>query len=759
MSSPSNLGGIAASHSAAELFDIFVAPTTTGKEKNTIRMELTPVACWKINDVRFDFASSFVLPDSKQEFKELQRLRTGHAGAPFSVFGHADPTSDDSFNKRLSDHRSESIYAVLTHADARWEKLYKAAGPSEGWGIASIQHMLTALGENPGPVTGTMNPETKLAVQSFQGKNDLTDDGDPGPKTRAKLFAAYMNFLWPNKMEKTEFLGAGADKGGKADFQGCSEFNSVLVFSSTERKELDKAANKADRDGQNGANRRVMVLLFRPGTVVPPDKWPCPRTNEGTGGCKKRFWSDGEHRRSNQPLRREFKDTRDTFACRFYHRLVVDSPCEGIDPALLVIKLLKVDDHFAPSTESLDITYDLFGVSGRSIKLQIQAENYDTKVVFERDLTDPEKADDPHTIQWDGKVTAGARKDRFATPLMGPFTVHLISPGIPEQSLPFKILYHSVAFSFGKHTPDEVMPGAADNKFVQAKLNELGYDAGPVNGTIGSVTQNALRRFQRANYVAGTQTLLTVDGNASPQTVAALQTAAVREIFEAGKNPLTEDAKFYVYDNFMNDPTMDFVTGNTPEFSSKDRKQFAEDKMERPFLALEVEVKLLNKANAGVSAPDAVGAAPVGWETSDATEDDTVIPATNALSQTYVKRAREIGTTAVVAGAARIDADGDNALDTFDGFRKSTLAATVQVMFPNDAGSKLEPYAIDRFDKETRAAKDFPQAIVKAWDDPAQFPKRKGRAGVYFRFSIKGGDDAKVRAVLNFEKLPNQKSL
>ena len=72
MSNPSNLGGIAASHSAAELFDIFVAPTTAGKEKNTIRMELTPVACWKINDVRFDFASSFVLPDSKPEFKELQ---------------------------------------------------------------------------------------------------------------------------------------------------------------------------------------------------------------------------------------------------------------------------------------------------------------------------------------------------------------------------------------------------------------------------------------------------------------------------------------------------------------------------------------------------------------------------------------------------------------------------------------------------------------------------------------------------------------
>jgi outer membrane protein OmpA-like peptidoglycan-associated protein len=40
-------------------------------------------------------------------FGKLQRLREGHAGSPFSVFGHADPTGDDTFNKRLSDHRAE----------------------------------------------------------------------------------------------------------------------------------------------------------------------------------------------------------------------------------------------------------------------------------------------------------------------------------------------------------------------------------------------------------------------------------------------------------------------------------------------------------------------------------------------------------------------------------------------------------------------------------------------------------------------------
>jgi peptidoglycan hydrolase-like protein with peptidoglycan-binding domain len=759
MSTTDNPGGIAASHPELELFDILVAPST-GKEKNTIRMELQPTACWKINDTRFDFGSSFVLPESKSEFKELQRLREGHAGAPFSVFGHADPTGDDAFNKRLSDHRSESIYAVLTHDVARWEKLYNFYGQGEGWGTASIQHMLTALGEAPGPVTGTMNPETQAAVKSFQGKNELKDDGDPGPKTRAKLFAAYQIFLWPKKMEKTEFLGGGVDAGGKADFQGCSEFNPVVVFSSAERAELDKPANREQRNSENGPNRRVMVLLFRPGIVVPPDKWPCPRTGEGGAGCHKRFWSDGEQRRKNQAARREFVDVHNTFACRFYHRLVEASPCEGIDPALLVIRLIKVDDHFAPSTENLDIEYDLYGVSGRAIKLQIEADNYEPKVIFERELTAAEKADDGHTTTWDGKITGGPRAGRFATPLMGPFRVRLSSPGIADATMGFKILYHSVELAFGKHTPDEVTPAEAETtKFAQAKLNDLGYDAGPVNGTLGDVTVRALRRFQRANYKVGTQVLLAVNGTADADTVAALKVATRRELFEAGKNPLTDDAKFYVYDNFMNDPDMDFVVGPMTEFNSFDRKTFAEDKMERPFLALEAVVKLLNKANAGVVATDAVGEAPVGWETSDAPEDATVVPAANPLSQTYVKNAREIGATAVVAGAARIDADGDNALDTFDGFRKAALTDTVEMQFPKDDGSKLEPYKIDRFDKQVRGGKPFPQAMVKAWDDPALFPQRKGRAGVYFRFSNKGGDDAKVRAALNFEGLPNQATL
>ena len=330
-------GGHADKHPKPEIFPLLLSPST-GKEVNTLRMQLIPVACWRLNDVRFEFDSSFVLPDSAGEFAELDQLRKDHAGAPLSVFGHADPVGDDDYNKRLSGRRSEAIYAVLIRDAARWEKIYSSSIQGDVWGLKSSQIMLTKLGFDPGPATGTMNPKTKKAVEDFQGKNPpLKVDGDPGKNTREKLFLAYMDAICPLKLTKADFLAKGADSKGKGDFQGCSEFNPVMVFSKSENTELSKPANQKKRNEENSPNRRVMVLLFRPGVSVLPAKWPCPSADAGVAACKDRFWSDGEKRRSNQAERREFIKTKDTFACRFYHRLAISSPCEGGGPITVIV--------------------------------------------------------------------------------------------------------------------------------------------------------------------------------------------------------------------------------------------------------------------------------------------------------------------------------------------------------------------------------------------------------------------------------------
>ena len=332
-------GGGAHDTPPRQTHEMFVAPTAE-THVNTIRAQLIPVGCWKMEDLRFEFDTSVIRPEARKEFPKLAKLRATHAGAPLSIFGHADPVGNDVYNKELSGRRATAVYAMLIRDVDLWEGLYnsKIQGVGDPWKYKAVQVMLKALGHNPGPITGTLTPQTMQAVKDFQKKNDLKDDGDPGPLTRGKLFPQYMDMICidekgtPFKLEKTDFLAKGADAKGKGDFQGCSEFNPLLMFSASENKEFQKPSKKKDRDQENAPNRRVMALLFRPGTVVTPEKWPCPRVNEGTAGCEARFWSDAPTRRQFQEARRKFEDTEDTFACRFYHRLTTGSPCERTVP-------------------------------------------------------------------------------------------------------------------------------------------------------------------------------------------------------------------------------------------------------------------------------------------------------------------------------------------------------------------------------------------------------------------------------------------
>jgi hypothetical protein len=125
-----------------------------------------------------------------------------------------------------------------------------------------------------------------------------------------------------------DFLGGGADAGGKADFQGCSEFNPVLIFSQPEQQEFAREENHSRRNAENAPNRRVVIFLFRPGTEVDLSKWPCPRASEGTAGCVKRLHTDAAQRQAPGPTRREYAKGEATFSCRFYDRLSQRSPCE-----------------------------------------------------------------------------------------------------------------------------------------------------------------------------------------------------------------------------------------------------------------------------------------------------------------------------------------------------------------------------------------------------------------------------------------------
>ncbi len=313
-------GGVSGHHPPPSDFQFLVAPATSdsfASTSNLARLRLIPIACWRVDDLRFRFDSSIVLPGADKEMKALADLIAAHPKAPLSVFGHADPVGSDDYNKKLSGRRAIAIYAMLIRDASMWDNLYAQPLGNDNWSKDAVDIMYARVHRD--------DPDgTQPAPSSVH-----TDSGN-----RQQLYLQYMDLICGTnlKLTKTAFLGQGADPKGKADYQGCSEFNPLLIFSDERNSELDSSNDKTDRNIANAPNRRVMILLFRDGSRVDTAKWPCPTADQGTAGCIKRFWSDGDQRRSRRlpDEDRVYEDTKDTFACRFYQRLLAKSPCESL---------------------------------------------------------------------------------------------------------------------------------------------------------------------------------------------------------------------------------------------------------------------------------------------------------------------------------------------------------------------------------------------------------------------------------------------
>jgi hypothetical protein len=346
-----SIGGVIGNHPTPDAFQLLVAPSTAD-ESNTARLRLIPIACFRIDDVRFKFDSSFVLPDAKAEmnaFTDLRKTDPRVMGAPISVFGHADPSfqgnfelgsstasSGDEYNKTLSGRRAIAIYAMLIRDTSFWNTLFSNHLGADVWGEDAIRIMLDATDAAGSP--GGSSQSSSGSAQNSRVRDVANDSGQ-----RQQLFLKYMNFLCGElKLDKSaDFLARGAGPDQKGDVQGCSRFNPLLLFSSEDEARFKKAfADKdetvlrGERDPNNSHNRRVMILVFRKGSQILPARWPCPTYKEGSAACKKRFFSDGDTRRSTHTsgAERKFDDTRDTFACRFYQRISDNTPCEAIIP-------------------------------------------------------------------------------------------------------------------------------------------------------------------------------------------------------------------------------------------------------------------------------------------------------------------------------------------------------------------------------------------------------------------------------------------
>jgi hypothetical protein len=337
---------ITGEHPTLENSGFMVAPSHSKENRNKVRPAIMPVACWKVEDICFDFDRAFVRKDAKDAFQKLAELRERHPKSPISIFGHADPVGEDPYNKRLSEDRAKAIYGALTRNVKTWQEIY---GKKED--VRFLQNRLTSLGQDPGQADGIMGSKTRAAIMSYMDE----------------LCGEF-------KLEDSDFLG-----NGQCAFQGCSEYNPLRMFSREMTEYFKDKERKAERDRENQPNRRVTAFFFRRGIEMDPSKWPCPSASKGVEGCKNRFWSDWQKRREFQQDAREFnkpgefgkveesrgetkkgdtgsesrfryKLTNDTFACRFYERQASLSPCEQpakLPPVQVVLEMYVLDHQNA----------------------------------------------------------------------------------------------------------------------------------------------------------------------------------------------------------------------------------------------------------------------------------------------------------------------------------------------------------------------------------------------------------------------------
>ena len=234
-------GGVSGSHDPAPAFQFLVAPSTAS-EINTARLRLIPLACWRVDEVRFAFDSSVVAPDIAVEMRHLRDLRIQHASGdalsgneqfpPISIFGHADPVGNDDYNKALSGRRAAAIYGMLVRRTEIWEDLFNNSGvfaasaAGDIWGNRALELMRSATGL---PAGGSRKAlfraymDLVCTPRATDGTPLLDPAGKPVPPLQLEPAA--------------DFLAQGAHPRGKGDFQGCGEFNPQLSFSETEKYE------------------------------------------------------------------------------------------------------------------------------------------------------------------------------------------------------------------------------------------------------------------------------------------------------------------------------------------------------------------------------------------------------------------------------------------------------------------------------------------------------------------------------------------
>ena len=380
---------------------------------------------------------------------------------------------------------------------------------SSGATVSKVQTELKALGYYSGQITGNAGPKTVAAIKSFQGKNGLTADGIAGPQTIAKIDAAYET------------------KGGSSSGSGSSASGLKLNSKGTDVRNLQQDLTTlgyywAEITGNFGERTETAVKRFQEENGLTADGVAGTKTLNAIaaavarkGGTPASGSSAGTTLKLNSQGTKVSQLQTDLKQLGYYYAEITGNFGERTEAAVKAFqkaKNLTADgvagtktlnaiaaavDKAGGSSSGSSSTNMKLGSTGTAVSALQQ--NLTTLGYYYGDVTGHYGNLTQQAVKKFQKAKGLTQDGVASTATLNAITSALKNAGV------------DVGPGTVATTLREGDKGTAVTE-LQTMLKKLNYYYGSITGSFGSLTKQAVRKFQDANK-------LTVDGVAGPATI------------------------------------------------------------------------------------------------------------------------------------------------------------------------------------------------------------------------------------------------
>lgn len=385
---------------------------------------------------------------------------------------------------------------------------------SSGATVSKVQTELKALGYYYGQITGNAGPKTVAAIKSFQGKNGLTADGIAGPQTIAKIDAAY------------------EAKGGSSSGSGSSASGLKLNSKGTDVRNLQQDLTTlgyywADITGNFGAKTETAVRRFQEENGLTADGVAGTKTLNAIaaavarkGGTPASGGSAGTTLKLNSQGTKVSQLQTDLKQLGYYYAEITGNfgakteaavkafqkakglTADGVAGTKTLNAIAAAVDKAGGSSSGSSSTNMKLGSTGTAVSALQQ--NLTTLGYYYGDVTGHYGNLTQQAVKKFQKAKGLTQDGVASTATLNAITSALKNAGV------------DVGPGTVATTLREGDKGTAVTE-LQTMLKKLNYYYGSVTGSFGSLTKQAVRKFQDDNK-------LTVDGVAGPATINKLRT-------------------------------------------------------------------------------------------------------------------------------------------------------------------------------------------------------------------------------------------